>query len=225
LEFSFDKQQDTDTSHIANERLRKAIERNRQRQKEREQKEVLNKDNRPETQEVKMQQEFKTSFHTSPPPPPPLFDEVESRSIEDEPIVETVTRRTVAKPDDTEFIAVKRSTKRTASALNYHTTSSRKKSKPMDPSIIKFFTKAAWIFAAFLIFRLIFARGGVTDFYSQHSILSQKQNDLNSIKTENMQLVREIERMYSDSGFQKKLVRDNLGFIASDEFLILFPKE
>jgi hypothetical protein len=38
-------------------------------------------------------------------------------------------------------------------------------------------------------------------------------------------LVREIERMHNDVGYQKKLVRDNLGFIASDEYLVLFPKE
>jgi hypothetical protein len=40
-----------------------------------------------------------------------------------------------------------------------------------------------------------------------------------------MSLVHEIERMQYDVAFQKRLVRDNLGFIAQDEFLILFPKE
>ena len=48
---------------------------------------------------------------------------------------------------------------------------------------------------------------------------------LSRIKKENMQIVREIERMQTDTAYQKKLVRDNLGFIAADEFLILFPKE
>jgi cell division protein FtsB len=214
LEFSFDKQQDSDPSNIANERLRKAIERNRLRQKEREEKE-------------------QTARPQSPPPPPPQFAQA---APQPEPIqkeeAETVfeqtvqpTRRTVARPHDTEFVAVKRPTKKTAPALNYHTTSNRKKSKPLDPSIVSFLTKGAWIFAGFLVLRLIFAKGGMTDFYAQHSLLNLRHSELVQIKNENMQLVREIERMHTDAGFQKKLVRDNLGFIASDEFLVLFPKD
>ena len=75
-----------------------------------------------------------------------------------------------------------------------------------------------------MVLRLIFAAGGVTDYYSQKTSVNERLSELSDIKKENMQLVREIERMRSDSGYQKKLVRDNLGFIASDEFLVLFPK-
>lgn len=234
MEFSFDKQHDSDTSGIANERLRKAIERNRQRQKEREDREQQEQATRPQ-------------FKNPPPPPPPFEQQVNQAAaqaaaqanaqasarantrveveIEEEPVVERPTRRTVARPHDTEFVAVKRTTKKVAPALNYHTTSNRKKSKPLDPAIVSFLTKCAWIFAGFLVLRLVFAKGGVTDFYSQHKVLSQKQSELKQIKDENMQLVREIERMHTDAGYQKKLVRDNLGFIAADEFLVLFPKE
>ena len=35
----------------------------------------------------------------------------------------------------------------------------------------------------------------------------------------------EIKKIGSNSTYQKKLVRDNLGFIARDEYLILFPRE
>lgn len=232
MEFSFDRQQDnTDTSGIANERLRKAIERNRQRQKEREEKEQREQNSKPQFQSV--QEQFKARTHAASPPPPPPFEqqinqsaqEHDETTVQEEPVIEQPTRRTVARPHDTEFVTVKRTTKKAAPALNYHTTSNRKKSKPLDPSIVSFLTKCAWIFAGFLVLRLVFAQGGVTDFYSQHKILTQKQSELKQIKDENMQLVREIERMHTDTGYQKKLVRDNLGFIAADEYLILFPKE
>jgi cell division protein FtsB len=242
LEFSFDRQQNTqdnsDTSGIANERLRKAIERNRQRQKEREQREQTQTD-RPQAARPQF---VRPQFQSPPPPPPPfeqqinqaaaqenIAEEVQAEEVEVEEVIEErrrPTRRTVARPEDTEFVAVKRTTKKVAPTLNYHTTSnSRKKSKPFDPAIISLLTKCAWIFAGFLVVRLVFAKGGVTDFYSQHKVLVQKQSELKHIKDENMQLVREIERMHTDAGYQKKLVRDNLGFIASDEYLILFPKE
>lgn len=235
MEFSFDKQHDSDTSGIANERLRKAIERNRQRQKEREDREQREQATQPQFQTA--QEQFRPRPQQTPPPPPPFEQQINQSAqasgqtnrveveIEDEPVVERPTRRTVARPHDTEFVAVKRATKKAAPALNYHTTSNRKKSKPLDPAIVSFLTKCAWIFAGFLILRLVFAKGGVTDFYSQHKVLTQKQSELKKIKDENMQLVREIERMHTDAGYQKKLVRDNLGFIAADEFLVLFPKE
>ncbi len=215
MEFSFDKQQDSDPSNIANERLKKAIERNRQRQKEREEKEQ-------QTQQAQPQPRMRPQ---APPPPPPQFEHQAPLQAE-EPIIEQPTRRTVARPHDTEFVAVKRTpAAKRAPALNYHTTSNRKKSKPLDPAIVSFLSKGAWIFAAFLVLRLVFAKGGVTDFYDQFTLLNQRHSELFELKNENMQLVREIERMHNDTGYQKRLVRDNLGFIAADEFLVLFPKE
>lgn len=135
-----------------------------------------------------------------------------------------VSRRSVAKPEDTEFVPVKRTPKKVASQISYTTTSTRKKQKSMDPKYVNWLVKGSWIFCGLMVLRLIFATGGVTDFYSQKSSVAERISELSDIKKENMSLVREIERMRSDAGFQKKLVRDNLGFIAADEFLVLFPK-
>lgn len=135
-----------------------------------------------------------------------------------------ISRRSVAKPDDTEFVPVKRTPKKVASQISYTTTSTRKKQKSMDPKYVNWLVKGSWIFCVLMVLRLIFATGGVTDFYSQKNAVADRIAELGDIKKENMQLVREIERMRTDSGFQKKLVRDNLGFIAADEFLVLFPK-
>ena len=137
-----------------------------------------------------------------------------------------VSRRSVAKPEDTEFVPTKRGTRKVASHISYTTSgTSRKKQKSLDPKYVTWLVKGSWIFCGIMVLRLIFASGGITDFYSQKSVVSEKLAELSNIKKENMQLVREIERMRSDSGFQKRLVRDNLGFIANDEFLVLFPKE
>ena len=135
-----------------------------------------------------------------------------------------VSRRTVARPDDTEFVPVKRTPKKVTSQISYTTTSTRKKQKSMDPKYLSWLVKGSWIFCGLMVLRLIFASGGVTDFYSQKSSVAERVKELSDIKKDNMTLVREIERMRSDAGFQKKLVRDNLGFIAADEFLVLFPK-
>lgn len=208
-----------DPSTIANERLRKAIERNRAKQAERD-----------------SQAPPRQSF--GPPPRPTLKEEAtvhEQKSFIQEELPpsrpSSVVRRSVAKPEDTEFVPVKRTTRKVASQINYTTSTStsngatKRKAKSLDPKYSNYLVKGCWIFCGLMILRLIFASGGVTDFYAQKNSLSERTNELLSIKNENMQLVQEIERMRSDSGYQKKLVRDNLGFIASDEFLVLFPKE
>lgn len=199
--------EEIDTSTITNERLRKAIEKNRARQAERSR-------NSQEAAKAAPAEEAQ-------PQKPRAEERVHVRAPKSEALV---TRRSAARPDEAEFIPAKRAPRKVASQISY-STSSRKKSKPIDPTLVGYFVKGCWIFCMVMILRLIFANGGVTDFYSQRSLYNEHLKELDQIKKENMQLVREIERMQSDFAFQKKLVRDNLGFIAADEFLVLFPKE
>jgi len=249
-----------DPSTIANERLRKAIERNRAKQAERDagrpaqaaQPQYAQPQAEPvqptyshsqaqaqTTQDNHQQASFfanaaaQANMHAQhsseqvqeaqeiPQEAPRARENIRPRSTS------VVSRRTTAKPEDTEFVPVKRKTRQVASQISYATGSasaSRKKAKSMDPKYVTWLVKGSWIFCALMVLRLIFAAGGVTDYYSQKSSVNARIAELTDIKKENMTLVREIERMRSDVGFQKRLVRDNLGFIASDEFLVLFPK-
>ena len=100
-----------------------------------------------------------------------------------------------------------------------------KKSGGLDPKWQSYLVRGCWAFCALMLVRLFFSQGGVLDYYDQSKILSEKKLELEQIKSENLALTKEISRMMSDVGYQKKIVRDNLGFIAQDEFLILFPKE
>ncbi len=240
-----------DPSTIANERLRKAIERNRAKQAARD---MGRPEVQPQSATVQESQHQQASFFSEPQPQPQVQAQVhvqpqaqpqpqmaQETTYQETPRVRVrenlrtdpppppprestvVSRRSVAKPEDTEFVPVKRATRKVASQISYTTTSSRKKSKSVDPKYTNYLVKGCWAFCAIMVLRLIFANGGVTDFYSQKATVNERLGELSDIKKENMQLVREIERMRSDTGFQKKLVRDNLGFIANDEFLVLFP--
>lgn len=247
-----------DTSTITNERLRKAIERNRARQAQQAEKQPPRMQAAPvqppptqaapvehhqasflgrsEREEIPLPPEESTRVETMRVEPTRAEQRVEPLRVEREPEIVNeksslpprpsgvVSRRSVAKPEDTEFVPVKRATKKVASQISYTTTSTRKKAKPIDPKFTHYLVRGAWVFCAIMVLRLIFANGGVTDYYSQKGQVDVRLHELSEIKKENMQLVREIERMRSDVGFQKKLVRDNLGFIAQDEYLILFPK-
>lgn len=245
-----------DPSTIANERLRKAIERNRAKQAERDAGRPAQTAQpqyaqpQPQAEQTYSQAQAQTtqenhqqaSFFANAAAQANMHAQHSSEQTQEIPQQEAprarenvrprstsvVSRRTTAKPEDTEFVPVKRkATRQVASQISYATGSastSRKKAKSMDPKYVTWLVKGSWIFCALMVLRLIFAAGGVTDYYSQKSSVSARIAELTDIKKENMTLVREIERMRSDTGFQKKLVRDNLGFIASDEFLVLFPK-
>jgi cell division protein FtsB len=221
--------EEVDPSTITNERLRKAIEKNRARQAERNRTQasadMAGKQESSEQASLFDRQQPRPNVEqpAQTPPPRPRAQERTHSSIPKEAST-VVTRRSVAKPDEVEFSPVKRAPRKVSNQISY-TTSDRKKSKQIDPTLIGYLVKGSWIFCGLMILRLIFANGGVTDFYSQRSLYSDRQSEFDRIKNENMQIVREIERMQTDTAYQKKLVRDNLGFIAADEFLILFPKE
>ena len=89
----------------------------------------------------------------------------------------------------------------------------------------KILVYAGWIFCFVLLGRLIIAERGVIDYYSQEKLIERKiyQNEL--IAKENRELSTEIKRLNEDPVYQRKLVRKHLGVIAKDEYLILFARE
>ncbi len=132
-----------------------------------------------------------------------------------------VTRQRVAKQDEVEFTTAVKKVPRKVTTPAYAT----KKKQDLDPKWLKILVRGSWGFCALMLVRLFFSQGGVIDFYGQARVLREKNLELEQIKSENLAISKEISRMQTDLSYQKKIVRDNLGFIAGDEYLILFPKE
>lgn len=131
-----------------------------------------------------------------------------------------VTRQRVARVEDEFTTPVKKAPRKVTTPAYVN-----KKAGGLDPKWQNILVKGSWIFCGLMLVRLFFSQGGILDFYDQSKVLTDKRLELEQIRSENMALTREISRMQNDTGYQKKIVRDNLGFIAQDEFLILFPKE
>ena len=81
---------------------------------------------------------------------------------------------------------------------------------------------AGWLFNAFLLGRLMFSQNGLLDFYAKRDLIAQNNQTLESIKKESKDIAREIEKVKSSPSYQRKLARDHLGVIASDEYLVIF---
>lgn len=82
----------------------------------------------------------------------------------------------------------------------------------------------AWPIYLFLLGRLVFSQGGVMEYYQRQRELAGKEQEIASIEQENLDLEREITLIKDDKKYQRQIIRDHLGHIASDEYLILFEK-
>lgn len=87
------------------------------------------------------------------------------------------------------------------------------------------FSRLAWLFCFGMVLRLVSMDQGVIDFVKMENRLSARENILKEIQLENKDLMNEIDLIKNNPAYQKKLVRDHLGAISSDEFLILFPND
>ncbi len=115
-------------------------------------------------------------------------------------------------------------TTRTTARSTARSTTRRKTTAAQDKRT-RYFVMGCWILLGVMCLRLVFSRGGVIDFYANKGLLEGKVEEYHSIEAENKNLLGEIKKIKASKSYQKKLVRDHLGFIAKDEFLILFSKE
>ncbi len=112
-----------------------------------------------------------------------------------------------------------------ASTRTSTATSTRKSAKTAKMSqkdkYLMYLERGAWAFCLFMFVRLVFADRGIVDYYQRKNILSQRQNDYLMISGDNQNLINEISLLKKEKSFQKKTIREHLGFIAGDEYLVL----
>lgn len=210
MQLSFESQT---PDNVASERLRKAIERNRAKQARR-----SGAPPRPSAASF--------SAGSSASRSRPASGGASSRSA-------TSSRRSVAKVNDVEFMGeLVPSSNKGLGSVSY-TKAKRKvstkkrtsKNAKKESQYVDYFVRACWLFAFILLGRLVFSGGGVVDYYQRVSSHQDKLYQLKRISAENKMLSQEIEKIQNNSAYQKKIVRDHLGYIARDEYLILFQKE
>lgn len=91
-------------------------------------------------------------------------------------------------------------------------------------NFFNYILKGIWIFSVVLLLRLVFADRGVLEYYFRRQKVQEKLDILDNQVQVNKKLKKEIERIQKDITFQKSLVRNHLGFIADDEFIIVLPE-
>jgi cell division protein FtsB len=217
---------------IASSKLQKAIERNRIRQAKREGKTV----DIPKRGTGYSQQEFTFQNKTTPR----MASASQRAAARPQPRTTSTTtprmgststsRVSVATPNtETQFVRPKR----TSSTIKKNTLkypvkkTSTAKRKRIQKKKVKnaWIMKASWILLSFIVLRLVFAERGVLDYFAMQDLIQHKLNLIEETKVENQALVKEMQQIKTSSHHQKKLVREKLGFISGDEYLVIFSED
>ncbi len=82
-----------------------------------------------------------------------------------------------------------------------------------------------WAIACMMFLRLLLMENGIVDYYKLESTIEDNHQKLALVKKENSELVAQIHKIQTSGKYQRKMARDHLGVIASNEYLILFSKD
>jgi cell division protein FtsB len=199
----------------SNERLQKAIERNRAKQLKKAQRGGRPIELSRQNSSVDYTDDRKVwSLPSNPPPPREHIDGVR--------VERNAPRRAYSTGDDISFTTERKELSRPVSRITYRAaTENQKNKKTFSQKMIIL----AWAVCFIFILRLVFADRGVTDYYRYQKNFQQKKEEYQRAEMENRELAKEIELIKNDGKFQRKLVREHLGYIADDEYLVLFAKE
>jgi len=131
----------------------------------------------------------------------------------------------VARPDEYSFVEPPSQKKIASKTLpvRYKTEGRSKK------GIKNFFAKSArWLkigLVLFIMARLFFSQGGVMEYIERTKKVDELTLYQQSLKDDNHALEREIKQIETDVNLQKQLMREHLGLIGPDEYMILFRSE
>lgn len=214
MEFSFEGEE---KSSLGSDRLKKAIERNRLKQEK----------------QAKRELKKSTSNIVETDWASPSSNKISNRRILKSRLSSSSSsdvRSGVATSGSTTFASkFRKGVKKSPAPVKYVSSSSTvsrsSKAKKVTTKLIQFIIKSLWLFCFFLIFRLLFAERGVIEYYQRTDIYEKQVKNLDSIILDNKNTEIEIEKIKSNSSYQKKLIRDHLGFISKDEYLILFQRD
>lgn len=201
---------------LSNDRLKKAIERNKRKQ--------VHPKSRQGHSTIEIQANERPTSYQEPSSQTWVIDGSEN----DPAFVAGKTRKSVARPGETYFSAPIEERKRLPAPIKYlgmgTSAVSHSKKRLLNLDWHAMLLKLTWALIVLMSLRLLISRGGVFDYYDTKEILTSKRHELEIIQKENHQLLQEIEEIKISSPYQKKIVRDHLGFISEDEYMIIFSR-
>lgn len=154
----------------------------------------------------------------------PAIDDFKNNS----PIRRAVSRKPISSIEEIE-ISGARAPKRRRKAVSKppvkYVSKAKKRAKAKSQGFEMSWTKFGWIICACLMLRLVFMESGLIDFYRMDDTILEKEQGLVLVKKENTELRSEIRKIKTSPKYQRKVAREHLGVISSNEYLVIFAKD
>ncbi len=131
------------------------------------------------------------------------------------------TRLSVGRVGQTTMTSSAPSVARAPSMISY----GQQKKATWKEKLYKYGYYSLWIFCLFLLIRLFIAERGIIEYYGLQSTMMNKIQVQKDIIKSNKELLVEIGKIKNSNIYQKHIIRDRLGLIARNEYLILFSEE
>lgn len=143
------------------------------------------------------------------------------------PISQPSRRSRRSLPDTVEDIGItgtrrKRATKKAASPKVKYVKAPSKRRAKGEARFNWTWQKFWWMVAIATFTRLLFMESGVFDYYHLENTIKENHNKLALIQKENREIVSEIHKIQTSPKYQRKMARDHLGVISSNEYLVIF---
>lgn len=152
----------------------------------------------------------------------PAIDDFKNNS----PIRRSVTRKPISTIEEIEIAGQRPKRRRkTVSKPPVKYVSKTRKARSQSFSVKMTWTKFGWMICGCLILRMIFMESGIIDYYKMEDTIQNKIHSLKLVKKENRELSGEIRKIKTSPRYQKKMAREHLGVISSNEYLVIFGQD
>ena len=205
------------SSSSANDRLQKAIERNRMRQaKKQARQNTVQQKTTP--QKNYQQQEFMFRPKSS------SLNSFKGQ-LASEGRVGVATAGT-----ETQFVRPAKNPTRKVGANSIHyplkkTSTTKRKRARKKKTQKKWLHQIAWVVLTLIFLRLLFAERGLFDYFAMKDLIRHKNQLIEQTKLKNKELEQEMFKIRNSPQYQKEIVRQKLGFISADEYIVIFSED
>ena len=90
--------------------------------------------------------------------------------------------------------------------------------------VFRWIVKFCWLGLFLFCLHVLFGDRGTLEYYAHLQEVNNLRSEVELLKKENGQIIFELNQIQNSPVYQKKIIRDYLGYIAKDEHLVIFPE-
>ena len=92
------------------------------------------------------------------------------------------------------------------------------------PKVFRWVIKFCWLGLFIFSLHVLLGDRGTIEYYAHLNDVNSLRSEVKSNQKENGQIIFELNQIQNNQSYQRKIIRDYLGYISHDEYLVIFPE-